>query len=76
MGGWKEVKNVNLCDGPCCYGYHEVVEYPPLLSRVVYCKKNSMRAMLLKPTMIEGPEKIIRYIKPFTGKRNDCQCQY
>lgn len=51
MGGWKEVKGVNLCDGPCCYGYHEVVETPPLLSRVVYCKKNSMRAMLLKPTM-------------------------
>ena len=39
MGGWKEVKGVNLCDGPCCYGYHEVVETPPLLSRVVYCKK-------------------------------------
>ena len=57
MGGWKEVKGVNLCDGPCCYGYHEVVEHPPLLSRVVYCKKNSMRAMLLKPTMMEGPDK-------------------
>ena len=75
MGGWKEVKGANLCDGPCCYGYHEVVEHPPLLGRVVYCKKNSMRAMLLKPTMIEGPDTIIRYIKPFTGKRNDCQCQ-
>ena len=57
MGGWKEVKGVNLCDGPCCYGYHEVVEHPPLLSRVVYCKKNSMRAMLLRPTMNEGPDK-------------------
>ena len=57
MGGWKEVKGVNLCDGPCCYGYHEVVEHPPLLSRVVYCKKNSMRAMLLRPTMMEGPDK-------------------
>ena len=57
MGGWKEVKGVNLCNGPCCYGYHEVVEHPPLLSRVVYCKKNSMRAMLLKPTMMEGPDK-------------------
>ena len=57
MGGWKEVKGANLCDGPCCYGYHEVVEHPPLLGRVVYCKKNSMRAMLLKPTMMEGPDK-------------------
>ena len=76
MGGWKEVNGVHLCDGPCCYGYHEVVEYPPLLSKVVYCKKNSMRPMLLKPTMIVGPDKIIRSIKQFTGKRNDCQCQY
>lgn len=75
MGGWKEVNGVDLCDGSCCYGYHEVVEYPPLLSRVVYCKKNSVRAMLLKPTIIAEPLKIIRLKKPFTDKRNECQCQ-
>ena len=69
MGGWKEVKGVNLCDGPCCYGYHEVVEYPPLLGRVVYCKKNSMRAMLLKPTMMEGPDKNNKIYKSINGKK-------
>ena len=51
MAGWKQVNGVDLCVGPCCYGYHEVVEHPPLLSRVVYCKKNAARAMHLKPTM-------------------------
>ena len=51
MSGWKQVKGVDLCIGPCCDGYHEVIEYPPILSEVVYCKKNAARAMRLKPTM-------------------------
>jgi len=39
MGGWKEIHGTELCSAPCCPGYEEVVERPPLLSPLVYCKK-------------------------------------
>jgi hypothetical protein len=41
MGGWKQVGSVVLCDEPCCPGYREVVEKPPVLNMaVVICAKN------------------------------------
>ena len=39
MGGWKSVGDIELCQMPCCPGYREVVEKPPLLRPVVLCKK-------------------------------------
>ena len=52
MNGYKSVHHVDLCKGPCCPGYEEITERPPLLDPVVYCKKLSyIRPFLLKPTM-------------------------
>jgi len=39
MGGWKEIHGTVLCSAPCCPGYTERVERPPLLSPLVYCRK-------------------------------------
>lgn len=51
MPGYKQVGDVEVCLGPCCPGYHEVVEHPPLLDRVVYCKRDDIWPLLIKPTM-------------------------
>jgi len=39
MGGWKEIHGTVLCSAPCCPGYEEKVERPPLLAPLVYCRK-------------------------------------
>jgi len=51
MKGWKQVGDVELCSGPCCDGYHEVTEHSPFMDPVIHCKKNELRAWLLKPTV-------------------------
>ncbi|XP_067138990.1 uncharacterized protein [Centruroides vittatus] len=39
MAGWKMLKNIVICDAPCCLGYMEKVATPPLFKPVVYCTK-------------------------------------
>ena len=39
MGGWKEIHGTVLCAAPCCPGYTQKLERPPLLSPLVYCRK-------------------------------------
>ena len=39
MGGWKEIHGTVLCAAPCCPGYVERVERPPLLAPLVFCRK-------------------------------------
>ena len=40
MGGWKKVGTVDICRAPCCPGYREVTETPPLLQPVAFCVKD------------------------------------
>ena len=40
MGGWKKVGSITLCGAPCCPGYREIVEKPPLLQAVSICAKD------------------------------------
>ena len=40
MAGWKRVRTVDLCSAPCCPGYMEVVDHPPLLGKIVLCQKS------------------------------------
>ena len=40
MSGMKSVRGVALCHAPCCPGYAERVEQPPLLAPVVYCNRD------------------------------------
>ena len=40
MGGWKKVGSIEICGAPCCPGYREEIEKPPLLQPVVFCVKN------------------------------------
>ncbi len=41
MSGMKAVRGVSLCLAPCCPGYREQVESPPLLAPVVSCKRDA-----------------------------------
>ena len=38
-----------LCSAPCCPGYSERVETPPLLAPLVYCRKESEAGELVAP---------------------------
>lgn len=39
MAGWKEIRGVIMCPGPCCNGYEERVMDLPLLQRSTVCHK-------------------------------------
>ncbi len=55
MAGAKTVHGVDICAGPCCPGYEEIVDDPPLLSPVVYCRKmDFIRPYLMRPTVDRG----------------------
>ena len=40
MSGWKKVGSITMCGAPCCPGYRETIEKPPLLPPVTMCKKD------------------------------------
>merc|ERR1712106_1098478 len=53
MGGWKEIHGTVLCQAPCCPGYNERVEKPPLLSPLVYCRKSGYEEVSVSPGMFK-----------------------
>ncbi|KAK2705859.1 uncharacterized protein LOC136029825 [Artemia franciscana] len=40
MGGWKALRQVILCDAPCCLGYAEKFIQSPFLTPAIFCEKS------------------------------------
>ncbi|TRY70044.1 hypothetical protein TCAL_05425 [Tigriopus californicus] len=57
MDGMKKLRDIDLCKAPCCPGYYEVIEQPPLLSFVVYCKSLPKRKLPWSHLKLESAQK-------------------